>query len=287
MLIPFFTLCSDGKFERLGDREHYLEKMKPTNVGDFHTDAFHKLGEVYSEKGPSSDFELMQNIGEVMASFCPSQDTLCDAFVYKATIEEFFVASNGGPQIEYPKGFNEDLKEALDITENMINTLNADNVYEVVDELEVIIDDIESMKSINSDEQNLAIASVSVAKESTKLWHDAMTDSDHKLHNLVMDKAKHFRRRRLDESPELITIEFEGIYWDGLFGSGGLLQGVVKADYRGTLNGGLGLIETVPENPLLLWPWNWPILAFYVAAFHSIPASAQFIFGRNSTALLR
>lgn len=272
---------------KLGDRDHYLENMRPANVGDFHTDAFHKLGEAYAESGPNSDFELMQDVSEVMASFCPSRDSFCDAFVYKATLEEFFVANTGGTQITYPAGFNEDVKEALDITETMIGSLSPDNVDDVVDELDIIIDDLENMKNINSDEQAIAIASVSVAKESTKLWYDVMINSEHKLHNLVMEKAEHARRRRLQEEDDtpIVTVVFEGIYWDGLFGKGGLLQGVVKADYQGTLNGGLSLLESVPDNPLLLWPWNWPILAVYVAAFHSIPASAQFIFGTNSTVL--
>lgn len=268
----------DVKFMKLGDREHYLENMKPATVGEFHTDAFHKLGEVYAEKGPQSDFQLMQDVSEVMASFCPSRDSFCDAFVYKATLEEFIAANTDGTQNTYPVGFNEDVKEALHITETMIDSLSANNVDDVVDELDIIINDLENMKNVDSDEQAIAIASVSVAKESTKLWYDAMTNSDNKLHNLVLEKAEHARRRRLQEDEEsILTIVFEGVYWDGLFGQGGLLQGVVKADYQGTLNGGLELLDSVPENPLLLWPWNWPILGFYVAAFHSIPASAQFM----------
>lgn len=270
------------------DRESFLGNLKPADMGDFHNNAILALGDIYAEEGPANDYALMQDISGVMSSYCPRDDSLCNAFVYKSTLQEFYYANNFGPEIEYSDAFSPEIQQALEITEATIGALDEDNLDEVVNEFDVIIDDIEKMDVANQYEKDLAIASVSVAKGSSMLWHETFTNTESKMHHLVEDKIEHARRRqrKLQDEEEIFVFEVEGIFWDGLFGKGSLVRSIVLSDFKGSVDGSAGIIAEVPERPNYLWPWNWPTLSAYVAAFYAIPASVQIVFGTNSTAVL-
>jgi len=275
-------------FKRLQERPMLFD-INPEKVGELHNEAFEKLSNKYSERLPESEFDLMSNVGEVMASsFCPNQDSFCDSFVYKTTMDEFYSGNTGNNQeIKYPEGFNKDIKELLTVTESTIVNMNADNFEEVINELTVVMDDLQSMENVPSDQQAMAIASVSVAKGSSELWFNAYTDPNHKMHGAMTEKVNKVahemnRRRRLDETEAVIVVEIEGRYWDGILQ---LIVGSVLADYFGMIRGGLTVLELIPKSPNLLWPWNWPGAMLSVALFHSIPASARFALGSNQTAV--
>lgn len=269
-------------FVRFQERPMLFD-IKPKEIGGLHTLAFEKLSDIYSEKGPENDFDLMVNVAEVMSnSLCPRQDSFCDAYVYQATLDEFDAPRK---EMEYPEGFNEDIKELLDVSMMSVGSMNQNNFEEVMGELSVIMDDLENMENASKDEQDLAMATVSVALESSDLWYNVYTDPDHKLHNVMMDKAEKMnRRRRLDETDgAIIVVEIEGKYWDGIFQ---LIIGLIIADTVGAFNGGKETLALVPKNPSLLWPWHYPSILGSVLVFHSIPASAKFALGRNTTEVI-
>ena len=235
------------------------------------------LGEKYSENMPTTDFELMEDVSDVMASFCPREDALCDAMVYKATLEEFHAASKGEKSLNIPENLDKDLKESIELADSTIGMLGENDKDEVINMLEIIKDDIENMENVDPNEKEMAVASLSVAIGSTNLWHSVFTETDHPLHHIVAEKIN--ERRRLQQA---FTFEITGKYWVGI------PQMVVRssrADFRGAVNGGASIISSVPQNPLLIWPHNMFFSTMSVALFHSIPASVQLVFGTNSTAL--
>lgn len=269
------------------DRESFLETLKPSEMGEFHNNAILALGDIYEEKGPSNDYALMEDISGVMSSYCPRDDSLCNAFVYKTTLQEFYYANNKGTEIEYPEEFSPEVTQALEATESAIDALNYDNLDEVVNEFDVIINDLEQMNLSSQIEKDLAIASVSVAKGSSILWHDTFTNTESKMHHLVVDKIDEARRRRRKlQDGQVVVFEAEGVFWEGIFGRGSLVRSVVLSDFKGSVDGSTTLFNQVPDRPHYLWPWNWPTLSAYVAAFYAIPASVQIVFGTNSTAVL-
>lgn len=287
---PLRNLVRDREENERSDRDPFkrfqerpmLYDIEPPKVGSLHTVAFEKLSDIYAEKLPENEYDLMVAVGEVMSdSLCPKEDSFCDAFVYQTTLEEF---SSTNEKIKYPEGFNKDIQKLLEATETTIFSLDEDNFEDVMDELTVIMDDIENMENVPQDEKAMAMASISVAEESGKLWYDVYTNPNHKLNSVMIEKAdKINRRRRLDETDvAIIVVEVEGRYWDGILE---LIIGSIIADYFGAIRGGLKVLELIPKNPNLLWPWNWPSAMLSVLIFHSIPASARFALGTNSTDL--
>jgi len=277
-----FKKFRDDPFARFSGKFESLINLNPVNVGDVHNAVFSILGEAYTDEPPSNDFDVMNDVGEVMSSFCPRTDALCDAMVYKATLEEFSKGNRGLQEVTYPKGFNKEIQESLQIGADTIDLLNQNNKEEVADMLTVIRDDVENMQNVDQNEKALGVASLSIALGSLNLWHEVYTNEAHPLNQLVAGTIQN--RRRLDETEagDIITFEVEGTYWNGIFQ---LIGRSTKADFFGSVNGGTELIASVPENPLLIWPHNIFFSLVSVSLFHAIPASAQFVFGSNSTAL--
>jgi len=259
-------------FEIFEGKIQSLMSIKPTDVGKIHNACFEKLGELYSDKMPRSNFDIMQDVSNVMADFCPIGDLFCKAMMFKATLEEYSTGNSESNELNVPADFDEDIKESLQIAHNTINSLNENNSDDVVDMLSVIMNDIESMEDVNPNQKDLGVAALSVATESTKLWNEVYTNSDHPMHHLVADKIDHQRRLQGD----WVTIDISGENWDGIFQ---LIRRSISADFVGSVTGGALFISEIPSNPVLIWPWNWPGAILFITLVHSIPASSTVVFG--------
>jgi len=260
-----------------------LKNTKPSEVGQIHNAAFETLGDLYSEEKPSTTVEVMSDLSGIISSLCPAGDILCDAMTYKAVLQEYHTANNKENQINFPKEFDERLKDSILMAETTVMSLDDRDHVEVEAMLSVLQDDVQQLENVKPDEQALTIASLSVAEESTKLWYDVYTNPENSLHGIVANKIEHRRRMQEDEEDTIVSISIEGRLWSGIFE---LVRGSILADFYGTIKGGLSVLSSIPSNPVLIWPWYWPSSVASVALFHAIPASAKFVFGTNDTALL-
>jgi len=208
-----------------------IRKLSPSDAGAYHTEGFEQLAERYSTKKPENPMELALDASEIAASFCPEGDHLCTANAYKATLNQF--QSQGEPtEINYPSDFDDRIKSAMDETNTVIKSSVDRDVDDVVEELTQIQDKIEDMSDVNTSHQVVGLSAVSVAIESTKLWHQVYNDESHPLHSMLDD-------RRLQYS-------------------------VVSADFEAAVNAGLNAVN---EDVLVLAVWPGIILAVVPAAY--------------------
>lgn len=149
-------------------------------VGQAHTEAFEMLSEKYSDplQRPKSQDDMMKELSEIMASFCDHEPTK-ESCQKITTNYEVFLDSDG----EYPDDFDEELLVLLDDIYTSLNTLQEDNVDEVLAKLDALK---AKMKDVDAHpiHKHIAMAGAAVAIESTKLWTKVYSDSSHPLFGL-------------------------------------------------------------------------------------------------------
>lgn len=196
-----------GKTQRQKNR-----KLEPRDAGEYHTKGFEQLAELYSEKKPSSKTELILDVSQIAASFCAENDHLCVSNAYKYTLEQFHEKKNQ-KKITFPKSTDPKIKNALRKTEKLIMDKDLD-IDSLVAELTNIEDKLTDMKAVNEQQRVGALASVSVAIESSKLWHSVYNDKEHSLH------------------------EMRGVFGDGRKRS---LESVVHCDFEAAVNAAINV----------------------------------------------
>ena len=198
-------------------------KLEPSDAGKYHTEGFDKLAELYSSKKPSSKTELILDVSQIASSFCAKNDNLCVSNAYKYTLEQFHEKKSNN-KLTLPESLDPKLKKALKKTEKLIMDKGLD-VDSVVAELTKIEDSLHDMKNVNELQRASALASVSVAIESSKLWHAVYNDEDHALHEMRGSLGKGRKRA---------------------------LQSVVHCDFEAAVNAG---INAAFNDPLVFSVW--------------------------------
>lgn len=165
-----------------------VRRLKPEDIGPLHNDAFEQLTELYrnQENVPKSKMDLMMDLSQIMEGYCNEDDTSCRNLAYEATMKEFSAKRGRDPsEIEYPHDFHRGLKESIDNMFETIKLIDEHNVDEVVDTLNEILVEMKDIEDVNVLHQAVALSAMSVAIESTKLWHNVhFVEKDHPLRRL-------------------------------------------------------------------------------------------------------
>jgi len=220
----------------------------PGDVGVYHTDAFEILGEKYASEKPESQSSLVKDISDILAGYCPLEDSDCVKNVYKASKKQFQLTSIEGVRgdIMYPDNFDADMRKSMDAMMSIVNLIGENNLDDVVLSLEDLQSEINDRRGVNEDHQFASLAALSVAIESTKLWHAVHHDNEHPLHDMIQYFSPENEERRLQGgnllnvitsipvSPEVILADVLSAFESGIIGAeetnlAGLLSTAVPA----------------------------------------------------------
>jgi len=159
-------------------------ELTPRDVGAYHTDAFEKLGQIYRSNKPKSKLDTMINISNILSSYCGVGDHRCKANAHKTTLEQFYAAEQKRAETIYPSNFDETAQKSMELVLAIVRDVNENNFEESVMSLSQIREDLENMEDGNGHLAG-AIATASIAIESTTLWHGVLTNPEHNLHETV------------------------------------------------------------------------------------------------------
>jgi len=209
------------------NRFHEDEDFSPKNAGLYHTEAFETLGNIYKNDLPQDETDVIMDMSNIMSSYCPEGDNTYHP--HRVTLETFNTLQNGPVGITYPDDFDHDLQKNIDLTFSTVKKLNELNVDEIVKQLTLIQDDLDDFEVTkeNKSYHALSLASVSIAIESTKLWHSAFYDPEHDLHAMIHQGTRR-RLQFLDVSALLPSFD---------------LTFIANADIYGAVAGGLAEIN--------------------------------------------
>lgn len=188
---------------KLGDNEdanlnHIFTSVSEMGAG--HTEAFNKLAELYKSKKPSSKEDMMEDLITVVSSMCDSNDNGCGDRSRIGIETQFELEKNGRDQMRLRDDFDSDTLDSLNSMFSVINTLTTDeDVDKVLEALLEIENEIKSSNPLNPVDKVAALAGLSIAKESSKLWHDVYKNEDHPLHGLHHTGFYSQENRELDE----------------------------------------------------------------------------------------
>jgi len=196
-----------------GKLEQYQNKhgLSANDAGAMHTAAFEELGSMYKDKRPSSEVELMLDVGNVMTSLCPKHDPTYQP--HRVAMKSFQKIQNGSQKITYPEDFDQKLKASIDKTLITVKALNVLELDEVIDQLDSIQKDLEEMEYDSEIYRTLSMGGVSVAMESAKLWHSSIHDSEHDLHTMMTGGN---RRLQAFNIPIIVAADIIGFVEGGL-----------------------------------------------------------------------
>jgi len=247
-------------------------ELKAENAGAYHTDAFEALAEkyAYASQRPKSELDLMMDVSDILANYCPDGDSTCRSGAYKATLKQFH-NGRSDEQFVIPENLDDSVRKNLGKAFDVIDTINPENVEEKIELLQKIQNDISDLKDVSSSDQMIGVASISVAQESARYWTSTFSDKEHPFRgmlNRISDTPmKNKGNRRLQVTGDLTWQQFFPIDYSE----------VISADTQGAIDYS---IEAVNETPNLVFNFSELFLALIAGAF---PASAAVAF--NTTGL--
>jgi len=158
-----------------------LKDLTHDFVGEYHTKAFDKLAEKYASKKPTSKQEIVEDMLEAFDSLC--DEGTCAEYDPNQLRNEFFRTSKHGKhELHLPKNIHPKLSESVTNVEEVIGRLDEHNIEEVVDDLTAMKHEIEDFEGLDEGHKLSTLVGISVAIESSKLWHSVHFDEDHPLH---------------------------------------------------------------------------------------------------------
>jgi len=169
-----------------------ISGLLPRDVGAYHTDAFERLGEIYKSEKPKSKLDTMIDISNILSNYCGEGNHECVANAHKATLQQFHAAEQKNTEISYPQNFDETAKKSMELILAIVNDVNENNYDETIGSLSQIREDLENMEDKQGHLAG-AIATASVAIESTALWHSVLTNPEHNLHETVVGTTGNVR----------------------------------------------------------------------------------------------
>jgi len=200
LIIPILAVA-EAKLNRF----HEGPDISPKDAGAYHTEVFETLGEMFKNNEPENEIDIIVDLSNVMLSYCPEGDATYNP--HRVTLERF----NAAPvdEITYPEEFDENFQKAIENTLRTVESLNEQNIDEVVDQLAGIQNELEKMEGSSIEAyQTLSLAGVSVAIESSKLWHSVVYDRNHNLHKLVVGGR---RKLQFWSLPSIIVADVNGL----------------------------------------------------------------------------
>lgn len=236
-------------------------KLTASNAGAYHTDAFEQLAEKYAMGKPETRLDLMVDISEIVADYCPPSDKICRSAAYKATLKQFKSGSPNSKDIVYPENFDDRVKEGINQGFDVIASMDNTNLKEKVEELKLIEKKISNLSEVDPMNQLIGVASLSTGQESATYWYNVYNDESHSLRGIQFTKNGSGRRLEDDD---------EDYVWQDFFPLN--MNLVVAADVAGAVEHS---IEAVEESPQLVFDFAGLILSWIAG---SIPASAAMIF---------
>lgn len=173
----------------VGDNVNILQ---PNDVGTFHTEVFEQFATIYSQRKQTYTTSTKKEnyFIQILKSYCDHDDIECINRIDKllAVAQDFI--STQDPQsgrivdFNYPKHMNKSLQMKLDEIFAVLPILNENNLNEVLQIMKDTKTDIERISNVNVVYKKLALSAVSVAIESTKLWHGVFFDERNLLNSL-------------------------------------------------------------------------------------------------------
>jgi len=178
LLFAFSCALTSAK---IGEEKTYSLK----DYGLLHTEAFNKLSELHATKTPSSEGEMVKDLTDIVAGLCGG-DSKCEERTKEKIGENYKRQKSGvSHSLQLPDEFDEDVLDSLSSMYSVINTVTTkESIDDVLSSLDDIEKEIVENDSSNEGDKSLAIAGLSVAKESAKLWHEVYSDESHSLHGL-------------------------------------------------------------------------------------------------------
>lgn len=241
----------------------HTRRLKPENAGAYHTDAFEQLAEKYSKATPQGQLDIMKDISEIVAEYCPIGNKECRSGAYRATMKQFHKVSQGLKPFEAPKEMDPKLADSLQRTFDIISDIDELSVEFGVKEMKKIQDEISEMKGVDEAHQMIGVAALSVAQESALYWNNAFQDEDHPFQKLWVDDNK----RKLQVTGNLTFSDIFPLD----------MPTIIDADVQGAIDFS---IEEVNAQPNLVFNFAELLLALIAGA---IPASAAVAFNVNHT----
>lgn len=136
------------------------------------------------------DKPLKDNFMNVLLSYCENGDSRCieKADEIDHETREFMSIQHpesGRIDFEYPEGFDSSLEDAMEAVLHIVGNLNRNNLDDTLNEITNIGIEIEQLEDVDESFKYISLAAVSVAKESTKLWHRAFYDETSPYHDYL------------------------------------------------------------------------------------------------------
>lgn len=241
LILSSAFFLADGKLPRVTRHRH----LTPEELGAYHTDAFDVLGEKYSHQKPKHIDEIIEDLGEVLAGYCPEDDSKCALGAYEVTRREFESKRRGKRrELNFPADFDPRLKKSISTMISHIETIDERNLDEVMNSLIHIKEEMEDMPNVNVDQQHVGLVGVSVAIESTKLWHSTYYDRNHPLHEMInyFEDESENRRLQLSQLTNLL----------GMFDISTISEcidpAVIMSDVQAGMGIGMATIQTNLQN---------------------------------------
>jgi len=238
--LAFSFNLTDGKLSRVSKGR----LLTPEEVGAYHTDAFDLLGEKYSKEKPNTLHDVISDVGDILANYCPEDDDACKKHAYISAKYEFKRELDGSPRSIYPQEFDNKLKNPINRLVTYVENIDELNLDTVLLSLNDIKQEIEDMTGIDEGQKKASLIGVSVAIESTKLWHATHYDTAHPLHDMInhFDPEQSHRRLQMGfpiaQLPAIL----------GVIEDCGIDPAIILADFAAAMNIGVPAIQTNFEN---------------------------------------
>ena len=214
--LTFLLLCSScvpmtssSSISRRPILEAELSSSDPRNVGLSHTKIIQKLERRMRDKPPQSHEEYLHAISlEMREHLCESTDPVCNARIVDKTIHMIPGPKDGFEdgweyaQSILPDGFDpivlthmEDLFFSLSLTGT-----DRENVRDVLAFLHSNYEKLSLDENvISEDDRQIGLVAYSVGIESTKQWHEIMSDKKSPYHNLLLTVKQEQIRLKKDD----------------------------------------------------------------------------------------
>jgi len=224
------------------------------DVGALHTDAFEKLTEMYAAKKPTGKKDMMKDSYNILTSYCDkgTSDSECEAYAKDATNEQFMLSAFGpNTKLSYPEDtLDPKLQKSLAKVNSIVAMIKkTDDIDETVFNLAAVKREVEDMKDAIEAQKLVVLSAISVASESSKLWHEVYNDPDHILHG--MHSPTYFsgnkNKRRLQVG---IDDNDGGNDDDDDEGMGIDIFAIIMADINGAISGAVDNINS--GNPVAI-----------------------------------
>lgn len=169
---------------RLGQSQQ-SRALNPKSAGSLHQDAFDKLGKKYLNQKPQSQLDVLEDVVDIVSQYCPENDTSCTSLVHESVSHEFEKSQLERNGIEFPDTFDNDVKDLLDQVYSIIDLADEKDLDLVIRELSLVEVEIDNLEEADNKSRAIGQIGVSIAIESTKLWHSAVNNSDHPFHQMI------------------------------------------------------------------------------------------------------